>query len=196
MSPTIVAFSIVLFQLQLPMNLNSDWNPVFHLFIWCFFFRHFLQQKFWNNDQTDNDLKKTLPWKLQLISPQNISINFLKYKNWVSCVVEIRAWILDVTSCEFSSSFPPLHLTIWTICSKCKVTPTLYWTLGQSPFGLSKFVSVIIRGQKGLMEKDYLENLCCGFTKSIHWKLISSLSDLMRALHVLNNWLFITNSIN
>ena len=76
------------------------------------------------------------------------------------CVVEIRAWILEVASCEFSFKFTPSHLTVWTICSKSEATPSIYWLLGKSPlfflrhFGLSEFVSVIIREQKGLSWKD------------------------------------------
>ena len=79
------------------------------------------------------------------------------------CVVEIRAWILEVACCEFSSKFPPLHLTVWTVCSKSEATHSIYWSLGKSPlfflwhFGLSDFVSVIIRAQKGLKKGDYLE---------------------------------------
>ena len=67
------------------------------------------------------------------------------------CIVEISAWILDVACCKFSSKFPSLHLTVWTICSKSEATPSIYWSLGKSPifflwhFGLSDFVSVIIR---------------------------------------------------
>ena len=79
------------------------------------------------------------------------------------CVVEIRAWILEVACFEFSSKFTPLHLTIWTVCSKWEASPSMYWSLDKSPlfflwrFGLSNFVSVVIREQKGLRKKDYLE---------------------------------------
>ena len=68
------------------------------------------------------------------------------------CVVEIRAWILEVACCEFSSKFPPLHLTVWNVCSKSEATdksPLFFlWY-----FGLSDFVSVIIREQKGLRKR-------------------------------------------
>ena len=79
------------------------------------------------------------------------------------CVVEIRAWILEVACCEFSSKFTPSHLTVWTVCSKSEATPSIYWSLGKSPlfffwhFGLSDFVSVIIKEQKGSRKRDYLE---------------------------------------
>ena len=83
--------------------------------------------------------------------------------SWYHCVVEIRAWILEAACCEFSSKFTPSHLTVWTVCSKSEASPPIYWSLGKSSlfflwcFGLSNLVSVIIREQKGLMKRVYLE---------------------------------------
>ena len=113
------------------------------------------------------------------------------------CVVEIRAWILEVACCEFSSKFTPLHLTVWTVCSKSEATPSIYWSSGKSPlfflwrFGLSNFVSVIIREQKGLRKRDYLEK-CPGplYKFPRNWFLYDMISwERHDALHVSNNWL-------
>ena len=73
---------------------------------------------------------------------------------------------LNIGSCLlriFCEKFTPSHLTVWTVCSKSEATPSIYWSLGESPlfflwrFGLSNFVSVIIWEQKGLRKRDYLE---------------------------------------
>ena len=104
---------------------------------------------------------------------------------------------MEVTCCEFSSKFTPSHLTVWTICSKSEATPSIYWSLGKSPlfflwhFGLSDFVSVIIREQKGLRKRDYLEK-CPGPLNKFprNWFLHDMISwEHHDALHVSNNWL-------
>ena len=118
-------------------------------------------------------------------------------KNTSYCVVEIRAWISEAACCEFSSKFSPLHLTVWTVCSKSEATPSIYWSLGKSPLfflwhvGLSDIVSVIIREQKGLRKRDYLEK-CPGPLNKFPWNWF--LHDMISwerhdALHVSNNWL-------
>ena len=111
----------------------------------------------------------TYPQKYFLFSLYHSYIEVLhvratvKFMNRGYCVDEIRAWILEVAFCEFSSKFPPLHLTVWTVCSKSEATPSIYWSLGKSPlfflwcFGLSDFVTVIIREQKRSRKRDYLE---------------------------------------
>ena len=120
------------------------------------------------------------------------------------CVVEIRAWILEVACCEFCSKFPPLHLTVWTVCSKSEATPSIYWSLGKSPlfflwrFGLSDFVSVIIREQKGLRKRDYLEK-CPGPLNKFprNWFLHNMISwERHDALHVFNKWLHTVQMVN
>ena len=84
---------------------------------------------------------------------------------------------MEVACCEFSSTvkewtFTPSQLTVWTACSKSEAIPSIYWSLGKSPlfflwhFGLSNFVSVIIREQKGLRKRDYLEK-CPGSLNKI-----------------------------
>ena len=112
------------------------------------------------------------------------------------CVVEIRAWILEVACCEFSSKFTPSHLTVWTVCSNSEATPSIYWSLGKSPlffllhFGLSNVVSIIIREQKGLRKRDYLEK-CPGPLNKFptDWFLHDVISwERHDALHVSNFW--------
>ena len=74
----------------------------------------------------------------------------------IYCVVEIRAWILEVACCEFSSKFTPLHLTVWTVCTIWEATPSI---LGKSPlfflwcFGLSNFCVCYNQRAKGIKEK-------------------------------------------
>ena len=125
------------------------------------------------------------------------------FDNSCYCVVEIRAWILEAACCEFSSKFPPLHLTVWTVCSKSEATPSIYWSLGKSPlfflwhFGLSDFVSVIIREQKGLRKRDYLEK-CPGPLNKFprNWFLHDMIScERHDALHVSNNWLHTVQTV-
>ena len=43
------------------------------------------------------------------------------------CVVEIRARILEVACCDFSSKFTPLHVTVWTVCSQWFETWSVSW---------------------------------------------------------------------
>ena len=104
---------------------------------------------------------------------------------------------MEAACCEFSSKFPPLHLTVWTVCSNSEATPSIYWSLRKSPlfflwcFGLSDFVSVIIREQKGLRKRDYLEK-CPGPLNKFprNWFLQDMISwEHHDALHVSNNWL-------
>ena len=71
-----------------------------------------------------------------------------------------------------------------------RATSFIYWSFGKSPlfflwcFGLSDFVSVIIREQKGLRKRDLSWKVSWSTIK-ISQKLISAWHD---ALHVLNNW--------
>ena len=110
---------------------------------------------------------------------------------------------MEAACCEFSSKFPPLHLTVWTVCSKSEATPSIYWSLGKSPlfflwhFGLSDFVSVIIREQKGLRKRDYLEK-CTGPLNKFprNWFLHDMISwEHHDALHVSNNWLHTVQTV-
>ena len=106
-------------------------------------------------------------------------------------VVEIRAWILEVACCEFSSKFTPSRLTVWAVCSKWEATPSIYWSLGKSPlfflwrFGLSNFMSVIIREQKGLSKMDYLEK-CPSPLNKISQKLIPAWSHESIMMHLMS----------
>ena len=49
-----------------------------------------------------------------LFQSKGVSVMVEKVCNvvYAYCVVEIRAGILEVACCEFSSKFPPLHLTV------------------------------------------------------------------------------------
>ena len=86
------------------------------------------------------------------------------------------------------------YLTIWTICSKWEATPFIYWSLGKSPlfflwyFGLSNFVSVIIRAQRGSRKRNYLEMFTVPLNKfPIYWFLHHMISwKFEDALHASN----------
>ena len=91
---------------------------------------------------------------------------------------------------------------VWTIFNKWEATPSIYWSFGKSPlcflwcFGLSNFVSVIIKEQKGLKKRDYLEKC----PNSINEISGNSFLYIMipwvchDALHVSNNWLYTVQS--
>ena len=107
-----------------------------------------------------------------------------RHKN-VYCVVEISAWILEVTCCEFSSKFTPLHLTVWTVCSKWEATTS------------SNFMSVIVREQKGLRKRDYLGK-CPGPLNKFprNWFLHDMSSwEHHDAFHVSNHWLHMVQMV-
>ena len=103
---------------------------------------------------------------------------------------------MEVACCKFPSKFPPLHWTVWTICSKWEATPSIYWSLGKNPlyfllyFGLSNFVSVVIREQKRIRKRDYLEK-CSGPLNKFpgNWFLHHMVSwERHDVIHVSNNW--------
>ena len=93
--------------------------------------------------------------------------------------------------------------TIWMVCCKWEATPSIYWSLGKSPlfflwrFGLSDFVSVIIREQKGLRKRDYLEKCPSPLNKfPRNWFLHDMiLCELHDALHVSNHWLHMVQMV-
>ena len=98
-----------------------------------------------------------------------------------------------------------LLLYIWTVYSKWKTNPSItgYWPLGKSPlfflwhFGLSNIVSVIIREQKGLRKRNYLEK-CPGSLNKFprNWFLHGIIScERHDALHISNNWLHMVQMV-
>ena len=107
-------------------NFTDDATSLF-VMSWCHPITHDVANFMDNATATlwRHDGKKWL--KMTLLS--QYFKNYKLYQNWAPlgyfpngwwqsvcyCVVEIRAWILDVACCKFSSKCTPLHLTIWTL---------------------------------------------------------------------------------